>query len=95
MIYGRRRKRSQVSSGTYRFESVSSKATLVGYGDGDFVRLRDEYGNVWTGCAEAQGSDLVRYRFRDDKGNAIAGISDTYGIVLRDAKGKMWRGFLE
>ena len=59
------------------------------------MRLRDEYGAVWTGCAEVQGPDLVRYRFRDEKGNAIAGISDSHGIILRDEKGKMWRGFLE
>ena len=95
MIYGRRRKRSSVPGGFDRFENTSSKSTLVGFGDGDYVRLRDEYGNVWTGTAEAQGGDMVRYRFRDAKGNAIAGISDTYGIVLRDEKGKTWRGFLE
>jgi hypothetical protein len=95
MIYGRRRKRSSTPGGYYRFENVNTKATLVGFGDGDYVRLRDEFGTVWTGCAEAQGPDLVRYRFRDEKGNAIAGISDSYGIVLRDEKGKMWRGFLE
>ena len=95
MIFGRRRKSTSVQGGYYRFENAQSKTTLCGYGDGDFVRLRDEYGNVWTGSAERQGPDLVRYRFRDEKGKTIAGISDNYGIVLRDEKGQTWRGFLE
>jgi hypothetical protein len=95
MIFGRRRNRSSAPVGFYRFESARTNGTLTGFGDGDYVRLRDEYGNVWTGSAEKEGSDTVRYRFRDTKGKSITGISDTYGIVLRDEKGNTWRGFLE
>lgn len=68
---------------------------MVGYGEGEFVRLRDEQGNVWNGTAEAQEDNLVRYRLRDTSGRSITGISDSYGIVLRDEKGNNWRGFLE
>lgn len=95
MIFGRQRKRSSVTSGSYRFENTRTRATLTGFGDGDYLRLRDEFGNLWTGTAEMQDKETVRYRFRDSHGNAIAGISDTYGIVLRDEKGNTWRGFLE
>jgi hypothetical protein len=68
---------------------------MFGYGEGDFVRLRDEFGNVWNGVAEPQGDNVVRFRFRDEKGKSITGISDSFGIVLRDEKGNTWRGFVE
>jgi len=68
---------------------------MFGYGEGDFVRLRDEFGNVWNGVAEPQDNNLVRFRFRDQTGKSITGISDSFGIVLRDEKGNTWRGFVE
>lgn len=68
---------------------------MFGFGEGDFIRLRDEYGNVWNGMAEEQGDNIVRYRFRDAAGKSITGISDSFGIVLRDDKGNTWRGFVE
>lgn len=43
----------------------------------------------------AQSDDIVRYQFRDAKGKSISGISDSFGIVLRDEKGNTWRGFVE
>lgn len=95
MIYRKRRGRAASSSGFYRFENTKSRSAMFGYGDGDFVRLRDEYGTIWSGIAEPQGDSVVRFRFRDDKGRSITGISDTYGIVLRDDKGNTWRGFIE
>lgn len=68
---------------------------MTGYGEGDFVRLRDEYGNVWNGTANPQDENLTRYSFRDASGKAMTGISDAFGIVLRDEKGNTWRGFVE
>ena len=95
MIFGKRRKSSSVQSGHYHFENPQSRSSLTGHGDGDFIRLRDEFGNVWTGSAERQGRDMIQYRFRDAKGKTISGISDSYGIVLRDDKGNSWRGYVE
>jgi hypothetical protein len=95
MIYRKRRGRSSAPSGFYRFENVKSRSAMFGYGEGDFVRLRDEYGTVWSGIAEPQDDSIVRFRFRDDRGRSITGISDTYGILLRDEKGNTWRGFIE
>lgn len=94
MIYRRRRLKSTVRSGFYRFENRQRK-TVFGFGDGDFVRLRDEHGNVWRGQAEAQEDDTVRFLFRDPDGNCISGISDDYGITLRDDSGNTWRGFID
>jgi hypothetical protein len=95
MIFDKRRKRSSVPSGFYRFENAQTKASMTGFGDGDFVRLRDEFGKVWSGSAEVESRDSIRYRFRDENGKSITGISDSFGIVLRDEKGKTWRGFMQ
>lgn len=95
MIYRKRRSHSSTQSGFYRFENTRSRAGMFGYGEGDFIRLRDEYGTVWNGMADAMGDNIVRYRFRDSSGRSITGISDSFGIVLRDDKGNTWRGFVE
>ena len=68
--------------------------SVSGFGDGDFIRLRDEYGNTWRGMAERQDDNTVRYHFRDSKGKTVSGISDDYGIILRDQTGNVWRGFV-
>ncbi|MCC6859025.1 MAG: hypothetical protein IT158_10705 [Bryobacterales bacterium] len=88
-----RRLRYAVPSGFYRFERRGGGA-LEGYGEGEFIQLRDEFGNVWRGHAERAGGDCIRYRFRDGEGNTVSGISDRYGILLRDEHGNVWRGFL-
>jgi hypothetical protein len=93
MIHRRRRSRLSMPSGFFRFESKTQ--TVSGYGDGDFVRLRDEFGNEWRGQAERQADDTIRFRFRDAEGNVICGISDAYGVVLRDEHGNTWRGFID
>ena len=93
MVYRRRRARtSRVPGGFYRFEN--GKQSVAGFGDGEFVRLRDEHGNLWRGTAEAQGDETIRYRFRDSSGNVISGVSDGFGILLRDERGNSWRGFV-
>jgi hypothetical protein len=68
---------------------------MSGFGDGDFVRLRDEYGNVWRGQAEYQSDDTVRFLLRDSEGNRISGISHESGIVLRDEFGNTWQGIVD
>lgn len=93
MLYRRRRNRDSVQSGYLRFENLNKRA-LTGFISGDFVRLKDEFGNVWQGSAEAQDEQTIRYRFRDSEGHTICGISDRFGIVLRDERGNSWRGFL-
>ncbi len=94
MIYRRRRQRSSVPHGFYRFEG-GAQETVCGFGDSDYIRLRDEFGNVWRGHAEKQSDNLIRYLFRDNNGNTISGISDRSGIVLRDEHGNTWRGFVD
>jgi hypothetical protein len=95
VIYRRRRAHSSTPSGFYRFEHSKNRSGMFGFADGDFIRLRDEYGKFWSGVAEPQGDNIVRYRFRNDEGKWITGVSDSYGIILRDEKGNTWRGFVE
>jgi hypothetical protein len=77
-----------------RFRS-SDHSTVHGYGEGDYIRLRDEYGNVWMGSATRDDNNITRYRFRDHRGRSISGVSDTFGVILRDDKGNTWRGFVD
>lgn len=94
-MYNRRRKRQGSTGGFYRFESMKTKNVIYGSGFGDFIRLRDEFGNIWRGEAERMSDDSIRYRFRDSSGKVISGISDSFGVVLRDEKGNVWRGFVD
>jgi hypothetical protein len=81
-------------TGYYRIQGKGSQF-LHGFGDGDFIRLRDENGREWRGVAEVS-DNLVRFRFRDSEGNYISGVSNSGSdIVLRDEKGNTWRGFVD
>lgn len=94
MIYRNRSRYKRAAGGYMRFRS-SDRQTVHGYGEGDYVRLRDEYGGVWVGSVTREDDNLVRYRFRDDRGRYVTGVSDSYGVVLRDEEGKTWRGFID
>lgn len=67
---------------------------MSGFGDGDFIRLRDEDGNLWQGTVDVNDDETKHYRFRDAKGNAISGYCDDFGVLLRDDKGRTWRGYI-
>jgi hypothetical protein len=94
MIYKSRSRYSRLPGGFMRFRS-SDHSTVHGYGEGDYIRLRDEYGNVWMGSATRDDNNITRYRFRDHRGRSISGVSDTFGVILRDDKGNTWRGFVD
>ncbi len=59
------------------------------------MRLRDEYGQSWWGAAEEAADGSFRYVFRSSQGKVLSGLADSSGIVLRDEKGKTWRGFID
>lgn len=93
MIYQRGSRYSRLAGGYMRFRS--DRSTVHGFGEGECIRLRDEFGRAWVGSATREHDDLVRYRFRDHAGRYITGVSDSYGIVLQDEQGKTWRGFVD
>lgn len=93
MIYRRRRSRASAPSGYVHFESLHHR-NVTGYTDGECVRLKDEFGNVWSGTAEMQDDRSVRYRLHDQRGKLISGSADQSGILLRDESGNTWRGYV-
>jgi len=90
-----RRRSGTAKTGYYRIQGNGGQF-LHGFGDGDFIRLRDEKGCEWRGTAEVSDT-TIRYRFQDQEGNYISGVSDeaSSGILLRDDKGNTWRGFVD
>jgi len=88
------RKRKLSVAGQYRLQNEARKQ-LWGYGDGDWVHLRDEFGNSWWGRVQVLGDDTTRFVFRDEVGRHIVGIADEHGIVLRDDEGHTWRGSID
>jgi len=97
VIFQRKRVHTKVAGGFFHIQELKSRTNIYGYGHGDYVRLRDEFGNVWKGSAETLSDASTRYTFRDANGHTITGLSnaDSSGIILRDARGKSWRGFLD
>lgn len=94
-IFEKKRVHGKIPGGFFSFEEEGGKSRLYGFGHGDHIRLRDEFGNIWRGTAEKVSEEQVRYTFRDANGRTITGVSDSFGIVLRDGRGKSWRGFIE
>lgn len=94
MIYKRKRHQGRARAGFYRFEN-QHREHMFGFSDGDFVRLRDEYGNVWRGQADYLEDKTVRLMLKDSAGNQASGLSDEHGVVLRDAHGNTWRGIVD
>lgn len=77
----------------FRIEN-HKREVLTGFGDGDFIRLHDQAGNEWHGSAERQG-DTIRLMFRDGRGRYATGIANNMGVMLKDDKGNVWRGYLQ
>ncbi|MBI1896591.1 MAG: hypothetical protein HYZ57_18660 [Acidobacteria bacterium] len=94
MVYRRRFSHGRTPGGFHRFENAN-KHSVFGFGEGDYIRLRDEFGNTWRGSAVREDDNTIRYRFRDANGRTITGICDDYGVILRDDKGNTWRGFVD
>ena len=94
MIYSKQRKRSHLPGGHFHLEEEKSRTRVSGYGHGDHIKLKDEYGNIWRGTAERSDDNSVTYRFRDGRGKTLTGVSDNAVVTLRDEKGNTWKGFI-
>ena len=95
MIYKRNLAYGRTPGGFFSFEEEATKVRMHGFGQGDYIRLQDEYGHTWRGVAEEAADGSFRYTFRNNRGKTISGIADGYGITLRDEKGRTWRGFID
>ena len=76
-------------------EEEKSRTRVTGYGHGDNIKLKDDYGNVWQGRAERLEDATVIYRFRDHHGRSLTGVSDNTAVTLLDEKGCTWKGFID
>jgi hypothetical protein len=95
MIYSKNRKRAHLPGGFFHLEDEKTKTRVFGYGHGDNIKLKDEYGNVWVGSAMRNSDNSIAYRFRDSKGRTLTGVSDNVVVTLRDDKGHTWKGFID
>ena len=95
MIYRRRGRHSTLPGGHFHLENEKTKTRVHGFGFGDHIKLRDEYGNVWRGTAERRDEDGVYYHFRTDSGRTLTGISNSFTVTLRDEHGETWTGFVD
>jgi hypothetical protein len=88
-------KRRREPGGYFHLQEEKTKTRVSGYGHGDFIKLEDEYGNVWLGSAEIVSDNSIVYRFRDGTGKTLTGISSGLIVTLRDEKGNTWRGAVD
>ena len=91
----RRRRLTKLPGGFFHLEEEKTRTRVSGYGHGDNIKLKDEYGNVWQGTAERMDDATVIYRFRDGKGRSLVGVSDSTAVTLRDEKGSTWKGSID
>jgi hypothetical protein len=95
MIYGRHSKRQGLPGGYFHLEEEKTKTRVFGYGHGDHIKLTDEYGNIWRGSAERNDDNSIAYRFRDQRGRTMSGVSSNLVVTLRDERGNTWKGFID
>ena len=95
MIYVQSRKRRRMPGGFFHLQEEKSRTRVSGYGHGDHIRLKDEYGNVWRGSAVRNNDNSVTYRFSDPTGNSYSGVSSGAMVTLRDDQGNTWKGFVD
>ncbi|MEP7353202.1 MAG: hypothetical protein ABI824_08235 [Acidobacteriota bacterium] len=95
MILKRKRSRSTIPGGNFFLQDEKTKTRVSGHGQGDYIRLKDEYGNVWLGAAVLNDDDSVQYRFRDAKGKSMSGVAYGQAVTLRDEQGNTWKGFVD
>lgn len=95
MIYVHSRKRKRTPGGFFHLEEERTRTRVAGYGHGDHIRLKDEYGNIWRGSAVRNLDNSVTYRFTDPTGHSYSGVSSDAMVTLRDERGNIWKGFVD
>jgi hypothetical protein len=95
MIYQKTTKRTSAKHDYIQLQAERSKGWLRGSGDDNFVRLKDELGNVWSGTAERGADNIVYYHLRDASGRYMSGVATNFTRMLRDGKNRTWKGIVE
>jgi hypothetical protein len=95
MIYSKQKKRQRIPGGFFHLEEEKTRTRVFGFGHGDQIKLKDEYGNIWMGSATRNPDNSVVYRFRDGRGHSLSGVSNDAVVTLRDERGNTWKGFVD
>jgi hypothetical protein len=95
MIYSKQRKRTRLPGGYFHLQEEKTKTRVAGYGHGDHIKLKDEYGNVWRGSATRNPDNSVAYRFHNGNGRTLSGVGEGILVTLRDDKGSTWKGVVD
>ena len=95
MIYKRHRKGISEPGGFIHLEDQLSHRKVSGYGASGNFKLADKVGTTWTGTGERNDDKTIYYRFRDSNGRMISGLGDGDYLLLRDDRGRIWKGFVE
>ena len=96
MVYRKKKYRSgSASYGYFQLEEEREHGKVFGFGSGNFIKLNDEFGNSWVGSCEPGEDNLIYYRFRGSNGGTLTGVSDNNGIILRDQRGRTFKGYVE
>ena len=94
MIYTKSRRQLRQPGGYFHLEEEKTKTRVAGFGHGDNIRLKDEYGNVWVGSASRNDDTSIVYRFRTERGRSLTGVAEGGAVTLRDERGNTWKGFV-
>jgi hypothetical protein len=92
MLYQRQRRYSTTLTSYLHLEQEKTKARIAGHGWDNYMRSRDEHGNVWTGVVEKGPGGHVRCRLKDQSGRNLTGVSDAGTWTFRDDEGNIWKG---
>lgn len=94
MIFTKPRRANTLPGGYFHLEEEKTKTRVAGFGHGDNIRLKDEYGNVWVGSAWRNDDTSIVYRFRTNRGRTLTGVAEGEAVTLRDERGNTWKGFV-
>ena len=96
-IFTIKRKRRRSLGNLYQLQQEKSGKPLFGFSHGstDFVQLSDKDGGQWRGSEVETDDTGTRFRFGNDKGDTLSGVANGNAIILRDSKGRVWKGIID
>lgn len=95
MIFRRRFRRGLRRGTDFYLEEEQTRRRAVGFGLDDYIRIKDERGNIWTGMIEPGVDSQTRYYLTDGGGNRLSGITNGSSLIFRDGSGRTWKGYRE
>ncbi len=95
MLYQRKTRLKSYGQGSIHLEEESSKLRVSGYGNGDFVSLKDEFGTTWAGFSYRGEDNRTYYHVTNPDGKRMTGVANDSSISFRDDSGRLFKGLRE